>query len=120
MAIQYATVHKANERFGLFTIAVILAAFIIAFGLMWVHPTLSLVVFFLGLIFTLCAGLAWGMGVRAERRLAKTSLAGHVCPQCGKAIDQDPGTSAEWHCHECGATFSSAGEERTGGAVHTD
>ena len=108
--MSYQSVHNTNVRFKLAIMWILIAAFVIAVPLMFVHPLAVLALFFSGLIV-----LAIGAGVatlmrRAERFEARRELTRHDCPGCGAVIDLDPTGKEEWRCNECGAVFLDSGE----------
>jgi len=63
----YQTLHHANEYFALAVVGVLIIAFFLAMGLMFVHPTGSLMVFFGGLAFAGMAAIAEGFFHHAEK-----------------------------------------------------
>ncbi|MHC5023455.1 MAG: hypothetical protein ACYTGG_06030 [Planctomycetota bacterium] len=107
--MSYRTLHKANESYELAVMWLLIAAFLVAVALMFVHPSGAIFVFWAGLII---AAAAWGSEkiVRAiERRLARRTLATGTCPCCGKALDQKEPTNHEWSCASCESIFLDTG-----------
>lgn len=111
----YRTLHRSHERYLLVMFAVLLGAFIIAWAMMFVHPSVTLGVFWLALMFLGMSALVLGSMGRAERRTAKLALTRHACPWCGAEIGGDPGADSPWHCGGCGADFLDNGVEVTQG-----
>jgi ribosomal protein L37AE/L43A len=107
--MSYRTLHKANETYELAVMWLLIAAFLVAVALMFVHPSGAIFVFWAGLII---AAAAWGAEkvVRAvERRVARRAIARGACPACGEALGQRQPDGEEWHCTTCESIFLDSG-----------
>jgi hypothetical protein len=100
--------------------ALLFGMFLLVMALMFIHPSLALGVFWLGLITVLVVGGVDKLLGRAERRAAKSSLASHVCPRCGAPIQWEGQGEAHWHCEACQADFLPDGLEAPGAHERAD
>ncbi|MHC4413733.1 MAG: transposase family protein [Planctomycetota bacterium] len=110
--MSYDSLHKANERYQLAVMWLLIGAFLVAMALMFVHPTGAILVFWVGLVILGVAVVIEKLVVRAERAAARNALKSHTCPHCGAEVEQDPQPGGEWHCRACSATFLDTGAER--------
>lgn len=109
--MNYQTAHAKLEHHQLAVIGALILAFLVAFMLMFIHPTASLAVFAIALV-GLLAGLVIAAFLRhAERGAARAALVQHACPKCGAKVEHTTQRPADWHCEACGADFSEAGAE---------
>ncbi len=112
--MSYLSLHNVRERVELTMLALLFGAFLLVMALMFIHPSAALAVFGLGLMAALTAiGIDQLLG-RAERRVARKSLAGHVCPRCRAPIQWDGTGEPHWHCEACRADFLPDGMEEGG------
>ena len=110
--MSYRSLHITKERWKLAMLGVLIGALFVAMALMWVHPAVSLLVFWAGLIILAVGTLVGKLIGSAERAAARNALLRHLCPRCGAEIVSDPKAEGTWHCYTCGAAFLSAGEEQ--------
>lgn len=92
-------------------LAVLLGLFVIAWAFMFVHPSVTLLLFWVGLIVVAASSLAGRHAIRAGQEAARSELAAHHCPRCGAELNRDEVTG-EWPCTQCSAVFLDSGEER--------
>lgn len=111
--MSYRTLHKANERYELAVMWLLIGAFVLAMALMFVHPTGAILVFLLGLIILAVASIIELVVKRIERSAARTELTHHHCPACGEYIKRSSSGNSlgEWHCEKCSANFLDSGDE---------
>ncbi len=109
--MSYLSLHNSRERMELSVMALLIGMFLLVMALMFIHPTLALAVFGLGLVTALLAGGVDKLFGRAERQAARKSLAGHTCPRCGAPVHWDGCAEAHWHCAACRADFMPDGLE---------
>ncbi len=109
----YRSVHKAKGSYELTVLWLLIGAFVLAMALMFVHPTASLLVFFMGFAFLGVAVLIDKLFASVEQAAARTALKSHTCPSCGANVDRDRQQDDEWHCLACGAAFLDTGAEQT-------
>jgi len=86
-------------------------AFLVALGMMFVFPQITLLLFFLGL-----GGLGLAViGARAlgslEHAMAKRIVGRGTCPRCGRSGQHRADGHSDWSCESCGAIFGPRGEE---------
>ncbi len=105
----YHSIHKAKGSYELTVLWLLIAAFVLAMGLMFVHPTASLLVFFLGFAFLGVAVLIDKLFATMEHSAARRALKSHTCPSCGANVYRDRQQQDEWHCLECGSAFLDTG-----------
>jgi len=102
-------VHTYGDGVKLAIMAVLIVAFLLALPLMFVHPGMVFILFWLGLI-TLAAAMVIGWLIGATRHAtARHALKHCECPHCRCKICEDP--SGEWHCVECGYGYLASGAE---------
>ena len=104
----YASIHKANEQFLLAVIGFLVLAFVAAMILMFVHPSVALGVFAVGLIVALVSGVIEALFKRSERAAVRTSIRAQQCPLCGGPVRDEAGA---WSCPECDRAFLASGLE---------
>ena len=109
----YRLLAKFNDDFGLFVFFLYLAAFVLAFLMVFIFPPGALALMLLGLIGFV--GI-WGvvMVMRFfERILARKALEQNRCPCCSEAEGLSLTPSSEWDsvvlCGGCGQHFESGG-----------
>jgi hypothetical protein len=108
--MSYQTIHRNLARHEIGVGMLLLAAFLVAVPLMFIHPTGALALFGLSLIVLLVAVILDVVMRWMQRRAAVDELRHHSCPSCGARM-VDP--SAPWACEQCGTSFDSTGVERT-------
>lgn len=97
----YRVIHRANDRYKLTVMSVLIAAFLVAMPLMFVHPTVVILLVWLGLVvLALALPIEWLLQ-RAERAAAHKALQRHECPECGSTLGDAPDES-DWICESCG------------------
>jgi DNA-directed RNA polymerase subunit RPC12/RpoP len=110
--MSYRSISKANVRYKLTVLFLLIGAFLLAMVLINIHPTAAIIVFWLGMLVLGAAALGeWAFRV-AERAAARSELEGHRCPRCGKEVHRSAEQAQEWHCDECGAAFLDSGIEQ--------
>jgi DNA-directed RNA polymerase subunit RPC12/RpoP len=110
--MSYRSISKANVRYKLTVLFLLIGAFLLAMVLINIHPTAAIIVFWLGMLVLGAAALGeWAFRV-AERAAARSELEGHRCPRCGKEVHRSAEQAEEWHCDECGAAFLDSGIEQ--------
>jgi hypothetical protein len=110
--MSYRSLNKANVRYQLTVLFLLIGAFVLAMVLINIHPTAAIIVFWLGMILLGVAALGEWVIRKAERAAARSELRSHRCPRCGKEMHGDVGEAQAWHCDECGATFLESGVEQ--------
>lgn len=105
--MSYASVHKAREVFLLWVMCLLIGAFVIATAMMFVHPSVAILIFFIGLTVALVSGAVEFVFRRSERSAAKHELRADTCPECGEIVR---GAAGGWRCQGCGSTFLPSGE----------
>lgn len=113
----YRSLHITKERWKLAILGVLIGAFFVAMALMWVHPAVSMLILWAGLIILGVGALVSKLIGFAEHAAARNALRSHLCPKCGAEILPDPKAEGTWHCYTCGAAFVSAGEEQLPDAI---
>ena len=93
-------------------LAVLIVAFVIAMVLMFVHPTGSLMIFFLGLVCALVGGGVVHVMARAEQTAIRHALQRRECPHCGATGGPLEGGAGEWQCRSCGEMFVDTGAKK--------
>lgn len=108
--MNYNTLHKSHQRLDLTVTFVLLGAALLTMLMMFIHPSVAIFMFWLGM---LIAGGAMLIGLylrRRERIAVRNAAAAHQCPNCGYDVGRGPGQSPLWHCDQCGTEFSTDGE----------
>jgi hypothetical protein len=108
--MSYRSLHKSIESFELSVLWALVGAFLLALAMMFIHPSVSLLIFWLGLVGVGLAALTVRWATKAARRQARESLHRHECPECGAWIER--GGRGAWSCHACGCGFSDQGAEQ--------
>ncbi len=101
--------YNTNVGYGLVVMWVLIVMFLIAMLFMFIHPTITLLLFFVGLIILVVASGIEILFRCLERAAARAELSNNQCPSCGASIDGDQMETAEMHCEHCGSTFSQTG-----------
>lgn len=107
--LSYRAVHNTNEGYGLAVMWVLIVMFLLAVPFMFIHPAITLLLFFVGLIILAVASGIEKLFRCLERVAARSELSNQQCPSCGASIDGDSMDTAEMHCEHCGSTFSLTG-----------
>ena len=110
--MSYRSLNKANVRYQLTVLFLLIGAFALAMVLVNIHPTAAIIVFWLGMILLGVAALGEWVIRKAERAAARSELRRHHCPRCGKEVHRGGEEPQEWHCDDCGATFLDSGIEQ--------
>jgi hypothetical protein len=110
--MSYRSIYKANTRYKLTVLFVLIGAFALAMILINIHPTAAIIVFWLGMLTLGAAALGEWAFRAAERAAARSELEGRHCPRCGEDVHRTGEQPEEWHCDECGATFLDSGIEQ--------
>ncbi len=105
----YQALFKANERFQLMVMWVLVAAFFVAMAMMFVHPTVTLLLFWLGLVSLGLFSIIEKFIGSALRHSAKRALIEFICPCCGAGVHRDPSDLEHWCCDRCDAAFMNSG-----------
>jgi ribosomal protein S27AE len=109
--MSYRSISKANLRFQLTVLFVLIGMFVVALILTQLHPTGALIVFLTGMLIAGLAAIAEWIIRKAERAAARYELQSHHCPRCGKDVHRVADAEGQWHCDDCGATFLDSGIE---------
>lgn len=109
--LHYRVLRAVNSGFPFAILAIYVAAFILAMGLMFVFPPGTLLLLGLGL-----AGLAGVLVVGKtlgglEHLAARLILRGGACPSCGQRMQTSRNESMPWQCEGCTKVFLPSGEE---------
>lgn len=107
--MSYRSLTRSTERLQLLMFWVLLAAFVFAWAMMFVHPSVTLLTFWLGLVFLGGSATALATYRRSMRHAARQALHEHTCPACGDPIERDPRPAGTWHCGSCGTDFLDSG-----------
>jgi hypothetical protein len=107
--LSYRSLHKTLERWELTVLWLLVAAFIVAVALMFLHATAALFMVWVGLLIILVAFGVIKLLRRAERAAARRALASAHCPSCGAGVHREAGA---WRCEQCGAGFTTSGAEQ--------
>ena len=109
----YRLLAKFNDDFGLFVFFLYLAAFILAFLMVFIFPPGALALMLLGLIGFVGVWLIVVIMRFFERSLARKALGDDRCPCCTVASALVVTPSTEWDsvvcCDGCGQLFESGG-----------
>ena len=108
-AMTYQSLSKINERYQLTVMWGLMAAFLVAMVMMFVHPTVTLALFWLGLTTLGVFSISEHFITSALQRSAKRTLARHACPSCGSRVHRTASDQDEWSCDQCGAAFEDSG-----------
>jgi ribosomal protein S27AE len=111
--MSYRSLNKANVRYQLTVLFLLIGAFLLAMVLINIHPTAAIIVFWLGMLLLGVAALGEWLIRKAERAAARIDLKSQHCPRCGNQVHRDAEDAHQWHCDECGATFLESGIEQT-------
>jgi hypothetical protein len=110
--MSYQSLVRINERYQIAVLFVYLAMLLVAMAMMFVHPTITLLLFWIGLISLAAFALSEKFIGAVLRSSARHDLARFVCPRCGAAVHSDPQQARDWRCDRCDAAFECSGEER--------
>ncbi len=113
--MSYRSLEKVHERYQLTVMWLLIGAFVAAWAMMFVHPSVTLLLFWSGLIVVGVFAIIQARLVKAERHAAKTALKSHTCPRCDAHVHLDLEKAGAWHCDECGATFLATGDLQRAG-----
>ena len=109
----YRLLAKFNDDFGLFVFFLYLAAFVLAFLMVFIFPPGALALMLLGLVGFVGVWLIVVVMRFFERILARKSLDQDRCPCCSKMEGFSITPSSEWDsvvlCAGCGQHFESGG-----------
>jgi hypothetical protein len=107
----YRLVHWITCEYPIAVFWLYVAAFLLAFSMIFVFPPATIVLLWLGLVglafVTLTAKLL-GLG---DRWLARHILDGGGCPECGDRMQTRRDPACPWGCPSCGAQFSASGAQ---------
>lgn len=95
---------NSHDRAQLVLMFVLIAAFLIAVPMMFVHPSVVLGLFWAGLITITGAGLI-GRIIRGRKTTPESSDA-CACPSCGAVHAWRGSESGKRHCPDCGFLFA--------------
>jgi hypothetical protein len=110
--MSYRSLNKANVRYQLTVLFLLIGAFATAMVLINIHPTAAIIVFWLGMLILGVAALGEMVIRKMERAAARSELKGNHCPRCGREVRPDAEEVGQWHCEECGSTFLESGVEQ--------
>ena len=109
----YRLLAKFNDDFGLFVFFLYLAAFLLAFVMVFIFPPGALALMLLGLVGFVGVWLIVVVMRSFERLLALKALGEDRCPCCSHDQGMTITPSSEWdsvvHCGGCGQHFESGG-----------
>ena len=109
----YRLLAKFNDDFALFVFFLYLAAFVLAFLMVFIFPPGALALMLLGLVGFVGVWVIVGVMRFFERILARKSLSQDRCPCCSHAEGFSLTPSEEWDsvvlCGGCGQHFESGG-----------
>ena len=109
----YRLLAKFNDDFGLFVFFLYLAAFLLAFLMVFIFPPGALALMLLGLVGFVVVWLIVVVMRTFERLLALKALAKDRCPCCAHHEGMTVTPSSEWDsvvlCGGCGQHFESGG-----------
>jgi hypothetical protein len=110
--MSFRSLSRANESYQLTVFCVFIGMLLVAMAMMLVHPTVTLVLFWLGLISLGAFAMSEKFIGTRMRRSARSELERSVCPRCRATVHREPLEAQDWCCDECGAIFKSSGEEK--------
>jgi len=107
----YRVAHAVNASYA-FTIAwLYIAAFLLAFSLLFIFPQVTLLLLFLGLA-SLGLTITFGWAIdAATRHVARRAIGAGRCPRCGRASASGAEATETWTCSHCQSQFHSGGAE---------
>ena len=109
----YRLLAKFNDDFGLFVFFLYLAAFLLAFLMVFIFPPGALALMLLGLVGFVGVWLVVVVMRTFERALARKALGKGRCPSCSHEEGMVVTPSIEWDsvvlCGGCGQHFESGG-----------
>ena len=109
----YRLLAKFNDDFGLFVFFLYLAAFVLAFLMVFIFPPGALALMLLGLVGFVGVWMIVVIMRFFERILARKALGSDRCPCCSKLSEFVVTPSSEWDsvvcCGGCGQLFESGG-----------
>jgi ribosomal protein S27AE len=108
----YGSISKANVRYQLTVFFVLLGAFLTTLVLINIHPTVAIIVFWLGMLVLGLFAISEMVIRMAQRAVARRELQARHCPRCGTNVHRDEQEREGWHCDECGSTFLDSGFEQ--------
>ena len=108
----FRSLSRANEHYQVTVLCVFIGMLLVAMVMMFVHPTVTLLLFWLGLISLGAFAMSEKFIGTVMRRSARSELERLVCPRCRATVHRDPLEVQDWCCDECGATFKCSGEEK--------
>jgi ribosomal protein L37AE/L43A len=100
-----------NAWYTLAILWVYLFVFLIACGLVFVFPQITLGLLFIGLAGLGFAVLGFQMLSGVEHSLARRTLSSGICPICRQPIAFIDKEEAHWRCEGCSVDFDRAGYE---------
>lgn len=108
--MSYTSIHNTHERFGVTVMFVLLGTGLLAMAMMFIHPSVAILIFWMGLLIAGVWALVNMQLRRLERAEVRKALSSHHCPICGHEVNRQPGQSSPWRCDECGAEISADGD----------
>ena len=87
--MSYKSLVRTHERHQLQVLAILLVLFVVAWAFMFVHPSITLLLFWIGLIVVGISTLMTRRAHKAEQQAARTELRAHHCPRCDAPLDRD-------------------------------
>jgi ribosomal protein L37AE/L43A len=107
----YRVAHAVNASYAVTIAGLYIAAFVVAFSLLFIFPQVTLLLLFLGLAsLGLTITLGWAIDA-ATRRVAKRAIDAGRCPRCGRASVSGVEASEPWTCSHCHSQFHRGGVE---------
>jgi hypothetical protein len=107
----YRLLHWITREYPIAVFWLYVAAFLLAFSMIFVFPPATIVLLWLGLVglvfVTLIAKLL-GLG---DRWLARHILDGGGCPECGDRMQTRRDPAYPWACEACGTHFLASGAQ---------
>lgn len=109
----YRILSAIDQSYGVALFWVYIAAFALAFMMVFVFPPGAIALLFLSL-FSLLILIPLSRGLHAIVRLiGRRHLRHGRCPTCGQQVgpmNTDEARNEAWSCHDCGARFMGSGE----------
>lgn len=110
----YRLVHWIAREYPIAVFWMYVAAFGLAFSMIFVFPPATIVLLWLGLTGLVFVVLIAKVLAFGDRWLARYILDGGGCPGCGERMQTRRDPACPWVCESCGAHFLASGARSVG------